>query len=153
MHTAADLFAHPELEASLLAALLAEPELAPAIEAELMPDALSTPELRTAYRALLRGERVPASLTAAAPSAQPREAARLLAEIHAAGAAYALLRQAPAMLEGIREGTRRAEDLERLLGEAQAVGRATRAAHHALTPSGALVADVPEGLEYRAYLL
>lgn len=153
MTTGANLFADPEREARLIAALVAEPARVRAIEDELAPDALSVPELRAAYRALLGGERVPASITAAPPSAHPLEDARVLANIHAAGAAYALLGQAPAILEGIRAGARNAEELERLLAEALAAGRATRTALQPLTPSGALIGDVLADLDERARLL
>jgi len=150
MATGANLFADPEREARLIAALVVEPGLIRAIEDELAPDAISTPELRAGYRALLRGEPVSASITTAAPSAHPLEDARVLANMHAAGATYALLMQAPGIVDGIRNGSRGADDLERLLSEALAAGRATRTALQPLTPSGALIGDVLADLDERA---
>jgi replicative DNA helicase len=146
-----DLIADSELEASLLAALLANPDHVRLIEPLLPIEAITTLELRSAYDDLRRGALTASLSLIAPPSSDVLADARTLAELHATRAAHACLADVGAITMGVRAGTHATTDLERSLVEALEAVRSTRSSPEPLAPASALVDAVLEDLVLRAH--
>ena len=150
--TLADLLADPAREAALIAATMADRELAARLADELAPAVFTDPAYAAAYAALVAGDPLPAGLELGSADVDPIGAAHRLRALSTARAGVRRLESFPAAFQSVLAGTGEASALGEVLAAAAEAITAAGTPAQPLAPSSTLVEGVLADLAHRAKL-